>query len=76
VADLTLNPANALAGALVRIPIDLAATVNPTINIYDGTTGGTLLQTLSNIDANARSFLFTGSFDGAHWHKETGVWMI
>jgi hypothetical protein len=76
VANLTLDPANALAGAILRIPIDFAATLNPTINIYDGTTGGTLLQTISNIDATARSFLFTAGFDGRAWHKESGAWVV
>jgi hypothetical protein len=76
VANITLSDANALPGALLRIPIDFAATLNPTINIYDATTGGTLLQTITNIDANARSFLFTAAFDGDHWHKESGAWVI
>jgi hypothetical protein len=75
VANIILSDANALAGALLRIPIDFAATVNPTINIYDSSTGGTLLQTITNIDANARSFLFTAGFDGTAWHKETGGWV-
>jgi len=74
-AGIVLSDANALAGALLRLPIDFAATLNPTINIYDGSTGGTLLQTISNIDANARSFLFTAGFDGTGWHKETGAWV-
>jgi hypothetical protein len=73
VQNITVADANALAGALLRIPIDFAATLNPTINIYDG--NGTLLQTLTNIDANARSFLFTAGFDGTGWHKETGEWV-
>jgi hypothetical protein len=75
VANLILSDANALPGALMRIPIDFAATLNPTINVYDGSTGGTLLETVSNIDANARSFLFTAGFDGTNWHKETGSWI-
>ncbi len=75
-ANLLLSDANALAGALLRIPIDFGATLNPTINIYDNSTAGTLLQTIANIDANARSFLFTASFDGTAWHKENGVWVM
>jgi len=74
--DITLNPLNAHPGALLRIPIAFAASVNGTVNIYDGTTAGTLLQTINNIDANARSFLFTAGFDGTHWHKETGSWVL
>jgi len=74
VAALTLSDAGALAGALLRIPVDFAASLNGTINIYDGSTAGTLLQTVTNIDANARSFLCTVGFDGANWHKESGGW--
>jgi hypothetical protein len=74
-AAILLSDANALAGALLRIPIDFAATTNPTINIYDNGTGGALLQTIANIDANTRSFLFTAGFDGSAWHKETGAWV-
>jgi hypothetical protein len=76
VQNITLGDANALPGALIRIPIDFASTINPTINIYDGTTGGSLLQTITNIDANARSFLFTAGFDGTQCHKETGAWIL
>ena len=76
VASLTLDPANAHGGALLRIPIDFAASINGTVNIHDGSIEGTLLQTITNYDANARSFLFTAGFDGAHWHKESGVWVI
>jgi len=77
VANIILSDANALAGALLRIPIDFAATLNPTINIYDGSTGGTLLQTITQIDAStARSFLGTYGYDGTHWHKESGAWVL
>jgi hypothetical protein len=61
---------------LLRIPIDFAATTNPTINIYDSSTAGTLLQTITNIDANARSFLFIAAFDGTHWHAEDSKWIL
>lgn len=75
VLNLTLSDANALAGALVRVAIDFDATANPTINIYDGSVAGTLLQVITNPGAVAQSFLFTGGFDGAHWHKESGEWV-
>ncbi len=75
VANIVLSDANALPGALLRIPIDFAPTLNPAINIYDSATAGTLLQTINNIDANARSFLFTAGFDGTAWHKESGAWI-
>jgi hypothetical protein len=65
-----------MPGALLTIPIDFAASVNGTVNIYDATTAGTLLQTITNIDATAeRFFLFTARFDGVAWHKEDGHWV-
>jgi hypothetical protein len=77
VADLTLDHANALAGAILRILIDFAASGNPTINIYDGTTGGTLLEgpLVNPTSGVAASFLFIAGFDGAAWHKESGQWI-
>jgi len=76
VANITLSATNALAGAVLRVCIDFEATLDPTINIYNGSTGGTLLQIVTNIDANGRSFLFTAGFDGTNWHKESGAWVL
>jgi hypothetical protein len=73
-ANLTLDPANVLAGAVLYLPIDLAASTNGTLNVYDSSTSGTLLQTLTNPDANARSYLLICRFDGMHWHKMGGFW--
>jgi len=73
-ANLTLDPANALAGAVLYLPIDLAASTNGTLYVYDSSTSGTLLQTLTNPDANARSYLLICRFDGMHWHKMGGFW--
>jgi hypothetical protein len=62
----------------VRIPIDFAASANPTINIYDSSTGGTLIEgPLHNPNpTGTASFLFTAGFDGTHWHKESGQWIV
>jgi hypothetical protein len=77
IANLLLGDANALPGALVRIPIDFPASVNPTINIYDNSPTGVLLEgPLTNPSpASAASFLFTAGFDGTNWHKESGTWI-
>jgi hypothetical protein len=77
VASLTLSDANALPGALLRVPIDFAASANPVVNIYDGSTGGTLLEgPLTNPNpGQVASFLFTAGFDGTNWHKESGQWV-
>ena len=74
-ANLTLDPANALTGAVLYLPIDFAASTNGTVNIYDHTTTGTLLQTLAQPDATeTRSYLLICRFDGTHWHKMGGFW--
>lgn len=77
VANVVLIDSNALAGALVRIPIDFAASANPTVNIYDSSTGGTLLEgpLVNPNPGTAASFLFTAGFDGTNWHKESGSWI-
>jgi hypothetical protein len=78
VANIVLSDANVLPGALLRIPIDFPASANPTVNIYDAGTGGTLIEgPLTNPNPGAAaSFLFTAGFDGAHWHKESGAWVV
>jgi len=74
-ASIILAHTNAMAGALLRLPIDLPASANPTMNIYDGSVEGALLQTITNPSpGRTASFLFQGGFDGTNWHKEAGVW--
>jgi hypothetical protein len=75
-ASIIISHTNVMAGALVRIPIDFPASPNPSISIYDGSTGGTLLQgpLVNPNPATTRSFLLTAGFDGSNWHKESGAW--
>jgi hypothetical protein len=75
-ASIILSHTNVMIGAQIRIPIDFAASGNPTIDIYDGSSGGTLLQgPLTNPNpAQVHTFLFTAGFDGTNWHKESGAW--
>jgi hypothetical protein len=77
IVNLTLSGINAIGGALLRIPVDFPASANPTLNIYDTSTGGTLLEgPLVNLNPGAAaSFLFTACYDGANWHKELGLWL-
>jgi len=77
VANLALADTNALAGGMMRIPIDFPPSGNPTVNIYDGSTSGTLLEgPLANPNpALPASFLFLAGFDGSNWHKELGIWV-
>jgi hypothetical protein len=76
VANLVISDGYALAGAVLRVPIDFPASANPTINIYDGSTGGTLLQgpLVNPNPGTAGSFYFQAGFDGTGWHKEVGAW--
>jgi hypothetical protein len=82
VANLTLTDVVAvtstpLAGAVLRVIVDFPASANPTLNIYDSSVAGTLLQgPLTNPNpAIAQSFYFQAGFDGANWHKEDGHWI-
>jgi hypothetical protein len=78
VQSIVLSDSNALAGALMRVPIDFPASANPTINVYDSSVEGTLLEgPLTNPNPGAAaSFLLTLGFDGAAWHKESGQWVV
>jgi hypothetical protein len=75
-AAIVLSHAGVLAGALLRVSLDFPPSANPTVNIYDGSTGGPLLQgPLTNPNpGQAASFCFTAGFDGTNWHKESGAW--
>ena len=77
ISDITLSDSNIVAGAFLRIPIDFPASANPTLNIYDHSTSGALLEgPLTNPNpALPASFLFTAGFDGTAWHKESGEWL-
>jgi hypothetical protein len=76
-ANLLLGNTNAVAGALIRIPIDFPASADPTVNIYNASTGGTLLEgpLVNPNPSTPASFLFTAGFDGVNWHKESGQWI-
>lgn len=71
VVNLTLPVTNILPGALAYVNIELPASANPTLNIYDTSTGGTELEVLTN-PAPASGQYWFGIFKfGAdlHWHK-------
>ncbi len=70
--SLTLDNTNAVTGAIFRIELDVAASSNPTIRIYDRTTSGTLLQTVSGKGTGLQYFIFKARFDGTNWKKFEG----
>jgi hypothetical protein len=74
--DVIVNGTNAQAGALMYMPIDSEDGGNATVNVYDTSAEGTLLQTISAAGAPSSSFLLTLRFDGVNWHKLDGHWVI
>ena len=76
--NLIIGDGAALPGALLRIPIGFPASANPTINVYDSSIEGTLLEgpLINPNPGAAASFLLTLGFDGADWHKENGQWIV
>jgi len=70
-ANFVLPVTAMLPGALAHVNIELPASANPTINLYDTSTSGMELQTLTNPAPAAAAYWF-GIFkfgqDG-HWHK-------
>lgn len=69
---LTIDNVEAVVGAIYRIELDIEAGTNPTIEIYDNTTAGTLLQTISGQGDAATYFIFEARYDGTNWHKFDG----
>jgi hypothetical protein len=68
-AAYTLPVANQTTGAIVRVPVELPASANPTVEIHDN--GGTLLTTVTNPAPAAPAYwIGVYSFDGAAWHCE------
>ncbi|MGB8356320.1 MAG: hypothetical protein WCD79_20645 [Chthoniobacteraceae bacterium] len=75
-ANFVLPVAGMLPGALAYVNIELPASTNPTVAIYDTSTGGTELQTLTNPAPAAAAYWF-GVFKfgrDAHWHKLFSAW--
>ncbi|MGB8356321.1 MAG: hypothetical protein WCD79_20650 [Chthoniobacteraceae bacterium] len=63
-AAISLSDSNAVAGDLYELNVSLPASGNPTLNIYDSGTGGTLLTSIAGngtAGATTLSFVNTGS---------------
>jgi hypothetical protein len=74
-ANYYLPVTNMLTPAVVELNIELAAGNNATINIYDTSTGGTLLATFTNSAPSAAQYWYAQFKFGqdAHWHKQFTV---
>lgn len=74
VAKFVLDPSYPMDNATFRINIDLAASTNPEIQIYDGA-ANTLLQQIDGDATNARAFYFEARWTGAAWIKIAGYFL-
>ncbi len=63
-ALIVLSLTNAVAGDIFELPVNFAASVNPTVEVHDATSGGTLLWSLTG-DGSAKlvtpCFVYTGA---------------
>jgi len=64
--NIALDTANARAGDIVRMLLNLAINRGPTINIRNATTGGTVLLTVTGA-LYLQSIIVSFYFDGAAW---------
>jgi hypothetical protein len=74
-AKYSLAVADMREGAVVDLNVELAASANPTVEIYNGTSGGTLLATMANpAPAGAAYWYGRFRFDGNAWHCLFRAW--
>jgi hypothetical protein len=66
----TLDNSMAKVGAIFRIAVELAASTDPHIQIFDDDVTGTLLDDSAQGDSsNATFYFFEAQFDGTNWAK-------
>lgn len=74
-AEYALPTASMTTGAFVEVNVELAASANPTVEIRNATTGGTLLATVTNPAPAAAAYWYGRfRFDGTAWHKLFAAW--
>jgi hypothetical protein len=69
---LTLDSFGALEGATYRVEIDIPASSNPLIEIYDENTSGAPLESIPGDSDNATKYRFEAVFQDGHWIKDNG----
>lgn len=67
IATLSLLATNAVAGAQAVLQVAMPASLNPTLEIRNLTSGGTLLGTLYGHPTEARNWTVRLRFDGTNW---------
>jgi Major tropism determinant N-terminal domain len=75
IATITLQTTNGNAGEKIRLMITLPASANPTIEVRNATSGGTLLKSLNNVDA-VDTLYWSGEFryTGSAWVYAGGAY--
>lgn len=73
---LTISLTNALTQAILHIRLDFAATADPTVEIYNNTIAGTLLQTITGQADSSTSFILDLVFNGTAWQKLDGRYIV
>lgn len=66
-ATISLLATNAVAGAIVVLQIAMPASLNPTIEVRNLTSAGTLLGTIYGHPTQARTWIVRARFDGTNW---------
>lgn len=66
-ATLSLLATNAIAGSCVVIRVAMPASLNPTLEVRNLTSAGTLLATLLGHPTTARNWIVRARFDGTNW---------
>lgn len=68
-ATLSLSLTDAVAGDVKKLPISFAASTNPTAEIRNATSGGTLLYTIAGTGSAFKTCL-TFTFNGTAWESD------
>jgi hypothetical protein len=69
---ITLDNTKAAVGAIFRIEIDFDASANPTIQIFDNTIAGTMIDVVAGDAGQSTYYVLEARFDGMSWKKLRG----
>lgn len=73
---IVLDTSNAEQGDMINVRLEMPASVDPTIEIRNATTGGTLLTTVQS-ENNVDALPFAGNyvFNGTEWKEIAAAWV-
>lgn len=72
---LDVSSSTIVKNSAITFILEFSAGTNPTVEFYNDTVGGTLLQTVTGL-ADASTFLFEPYFTGTEWKKCDGRYSI